>query len=174
MARYLIIIDMQKDFVTGALGTNEACDIVLPLGSYARRFDGKVFFTQDTHHEDYLSTQEGKYLPVEHCIEGSDGWHIVPELEDVFNRAEAVFLKPSFGSLELARELRRRYEQGDLDAVELVGVCTDICVVSNALLIKAFLPEVPVSVLSNLCAGVTAEKHEAALETMRSCQIEVR
>ena len=174
MARYLIIIDMQKDFVTGALGTTEACTVVSPLGAYARRFDGKIFFTQDTHHEDYLSTQEGKYLPVKHCLEGTDGWRVVPELEDVFARAEAVFLKPSFGSLELVRELRRRYELGDVDAVELVGVCTDICVVSNALLIKAFLPELPVTVLSSLCAGVTPEKHEAALETMRSCQIEVR
>ncbi len=174
MAKYLIIIDMQRDFVTGALGTAEARALTPSLCAYARQFDGKVFFTQDTHQEDYLSTQEGRLLPVKHCIEGSEGWRIVPELEDVFARADAVFCKPAFGSPELARELRRRFEAGEVDAVELAGVCTDICVVSNALLIKAFLPEVPVAVLSALCAGVTPEKHEAALETMRSCQIEVR
>lgn len=174
MAKYLIIIDMQNDFVTDALGTAEARAMAPSLCSYARQFEGKVMFTQDTHHEDYLSTQEGKFLPVAHCIEGSEGWKVIPELKDVLDRAEAVFRKPAFGSLELARELLRRYEEGDVDAVEFVGVCTDICVVSNALLVKAFLPEVPVTVLASLCAGVTPEKHEAALETMRSCQIEVR
>ncbi len=173
MARYLIIIDMQNDFVTGSLGTAEARAMAPALCSYARQFEGRVFFTQDTHHENYLSTQEGRFLPVPHCLEGSEGWEVIPGLKDVFARADAVFRKSAFGSPEMALELRRRHEAGDVDAVEFAGVCTDICVASNALIVKAFLPETPLAALSSLCAGVTPAKHKAALETMRSCQIEV-
>lgn len=172
MNRYLIVIDMQNDFVTGALGTKEAQEIVPALREKIDRFDGPVWFTRDTHEENYLQTQEGKMLPVEHCIKGSDGWAIIPELR-VYQQEHncPVFDKGQFGSTELAEKLKKDYEAGKVAGVELAGVCTDICVVSNALLIKAYISELPVVVDALCCAGVTPEKHQAALETMRSCQV---
>ena len=170
MDKYLIVVDMQKDFVDGALGTAEAVAIVPKVAEKLRTWTGRVIFTQDTHTADYLGTQEGRNLPVEHCIRGTEGWRIVPELRAFAEKAE-VFEKPSFGSLDLAQTLRDRKDE--IAEIELVGLCTDICVVSNALLIKANLPEAPLSVDSACCAGVTPEKHAAALETMRSCQIRV-
>ena len=173
MKKILIVVDMQKDFVDGALGTREAEAIVPAVAAKVAAFDGELIFTQDTHGDDYMDTQEGKNLPVPHCVRGSAGWQIVPELRAFAERPGVrTYCKPVFGSTELARDLSRR--QAEIDEIELVGLCTDICVVSNALLIKAFLPEVRVSVDSACCAGVTPEKHQAALETMRSCQIDVR
>ena len=172
--RVLVGVDMQKDFVDGSLGSKEAVSIVPAVVKKARDFDGTVLFTRDTHGEDYMETQEGKYLPVAHCIRGTDGWELIPELEELKDsRKVQCFDKPAFGSVALAEALRAMYEAGELEAVELVGLCTDICVVSNALLIKAFMPELPVSVDASCCAGVTPEKHAAALETMRSCQIQI-
>lgn len=173
-SRYLIVIDMQNDFVTGPLGSPEARAIADAVAQRATTFNGAVAFTMDTHGPDYLDTQEGRNLPVPHCIAGTDGWRLIPALEEVREERDApVFEKPAFGSPELAAWLVQRNAEEPIESVELCGVCTDICVVSNALLIKAALPEVPVRLDARLCAGVTPEAHEAALATMRSCQVEV-
>lgn len=171
----LIVVDMQKDFVDGSLGTSEAQAIVANVVKKVKEFDGTVIFTRDTHGENYMETQEGKNLPVPHCIQGTAGWELIPELAAIRQeRSLPCYDKPTFGCTKLAEDIKKEYEAGGVSSVELIGLCTDICVVSNALLIKAFMPELPVSVDSACCAGVTAAKHEAALETMRSCQILVK
>ncbi len=171
---YLLVIDMQNDFVDGALGTPEAEAIVAAVADHARAFRGTVVFTRDTHGSDYLGTQEGRNLPVMHCIAGTQGWELAPALAEVQRDLGAkVFDKPTFGSTELASWLVAHDAESPIGSVELCGLCTDICVVSNALLIKASLPEVPLRVRASLCAGVTPASHEAALATMRSCQVEV-
>lgn len=168
----LIVIDMQNDFVSGSLGTKEAQALLPELVKTIAAFEGLVIFTKDTHEENYLETQEGRLLPVPHTIRGTQGWELVPELEALRAKLNAlVFEKPTFGCVELAEYLREKYERGEIDRIELCGVCTDICVVSNALLIKAFIPECPIVVLQDLCAGVTPAKHQAALEVMGSCQV---
>lgn len=171
---YLIVVDMQKDFIDGSLGTEEAQGIVEKVKekilSYPKEM---VYATLDTHGEDYLSTQEGKMLPVPHCIKGTEGWGLHPALQELI-LPDHFFEKGSFGSLDLAKAMQDLAQKNkDGIAIELVGLCTDICVVSNALLLKAYLPEVPLSVDSSCCAGVTKAKHEAALETLRSCQVNV-
>ena len=174
--RYLVVVDMQKDFIDGSLGTEEAQGIVEKVKEKILSYPkDRVYATLDTHGEDYLSTQEGKMLPVPHCIKGTEGWGLHPMLKDLI-LPDHFFEKGSFGSLQLAESMRELFRQQDSmerASIELVGLCTDICVVSNALLLKAFLPEIPISVDSSCCAGVTKEKHLAALETLRSCQIEV-
>lgn len=173
--KILIVVDMQKDFVDGSLGTKEAVAIVDAVAEKINTFDGEVIFTRDTHGVDYMDSQEGKNLPVVHCVKDTEGWEIVPVLEEIRkNGGHKCYDKPTFGCTVLAEDLKKEYEAGEIESVELIGLCTDICVVSNALLIKAFMPELPVSVDSACCAGVTPEKHEAALETMRSCQICVK
>lgn len=170
--RYFIVIDMQNDFVTGALGTREAEEIAENVIQRVKEFQGRVLFTQDTHGENYLDTQEGKLLPVRHCIKGTEGWQLIPELKAVQEQKKyPVFEKNTFGSMELAQFLKKKYQENAVESVELAGLCTDICVISNALLIKAYMPELPVMVTASCCAGVTPEKHEAALRTMESCQI---
>ena len=171
MKKYLLVIDMQKDFVDGSLGTAEAQAIVPAVAEKIRGFEGEVIFTQDTHGENYMETQEGKFLPVLHCIKGTPGHEVIPELQEFLADAK-VFLKGTFGSVDLAAYLSKRAEE--IESIELIGLCTDICVVSNALLLKAAMPEKPLFVDASCCAGVTPEKHVAALETMRSCQITVR
>lgn len=172
--KYLIVIDMQNDFVDGALGTPEAQTIADAVVEEAKSFDGTVAFTLDTHGEDYLSSQEGANLPVPHCIKGTPGWQLIPALDSVAHERNArIFEKPTFGSTDLAAWLQAENATNPIESIELVGVCTDICVVSNALLIKAVLPEVPLVVDAALCAGVTPAAHEAALATMRSCQVQV-
>lgn len=170
--KYLIVVDMQQDFVYGALGSEEAKKIVEKVTQKVKSFDGEVIFTQDTHGADYLNTQEGRKLPVEHCIDGSEGWKLIAPLEELrAQRKLKCYSKGTFGCIELAADLRVEIEREGVEEIELVGVCTDICVVSNALLLKAYMPEVPIRVDAGCCAGVTPKKHEAALETMRSCQI---
>ena len=170
----LVIVDMQKDFINGSLGTKEAVAIVPNVVKKGKEFDGEVVFTLDTHPDNYLETQEGKHLPVEHCIKGTDGWKLNPELEELRKERDAkVFEKTCFGSVKLTEYLTDKYNKGELDSVELVGLCTDICVVSNALLIKAAMPELPVYVDASCCAGVTPAKHQAALDVMESCQVNV-
>lgn len=172
--KYLIVIDMQNDFVDGALGTPEAQAIADAVVEEAKSFDGTVAFTLDTHGEDYLSSQEGANLPVPHCIKGTPGWQLIPALDSVAHERNArIFEKPTFGSTDLAAWLQAENATNPIESIELVGVCTDICVVSNALLIKAVLPEVPLVVDAALCAGVTPAAHEAALATMRNCQVQV-
>lgn len=173
--KYLIVVDMQKDFITGSLGTKEAEVILAGVVEKVRTYDGKVIFTRDTHGADYLDTQEGKKLPVKHCIVNEEGWHLADELKDLQEKAGGkVYDKPTFGSVELASELKKESGQTAIEEIELCGLCTDICVISNALLIKAFLPEVPIAVDAKCCAGVTPESHQNALEAMKMCQIEIR
>ena len=167
----LVVVDMQNDFIDQALGTPEAVAIVPKVKAKIEGFDGTVFFTRDTHQENYMETQEGKHLPVPHCIEGTEGWQIRPELE-TFRTADAID-KPTFGSVELGEKLLALHEEQGIDSIQLIGLCTDICVISNALLLKAFMPEVPISVDAACCAGVTPESHENALKAMAMCQIEI-
>ncbi len=165
MKKTLIVVDMQNDFIDGSLGTKEAVAIVDNVKQKIAKYQAagaEIIFTRDTHQADYLSTNEGKHLPVEHCIEGTDGWQIAAGLEV----PGAIYIdKPSFGYLNWAKY--------DLQEVEIVGLCTDICVVSNALIIKAVYPEIKVTVDASCCAGVTPESHAAALTTMKMCQVEV-
>ncbi len=172
MRKILIVIDMQNDFIDAALGTKEAVSIVEAVKDKIRSYSpADVIATMDTHGEDYMDSQEGKYLPVPHCIKGSRGWQIRPDIAVLLEGAK-IYEKPTFGSVALADDLKKLSENEDIE-LELVGLCTDICVVSNALLLKASMPEVKISVDAACCAGVTPEKHLAALETMRSCQIQV-
>ena len=172
MRKLLVVVDMQKDFVDGCLGTKEALAIVPAVVEKIGKYKPEdIFVTRDTHQKDYLSTQEGRNLPVEHCIEGTPGWEIVPEVAAAATGA-TVINKPTFGSIKLSEIIKEISEKEDI-SVEMIGLCTDICVVSNALLLKATIPEVEISVDSSCCAGVTPDKHLAALETMRSCQIKV-
>jgi nicotinamidase-related amidase len=173
MRKILVVVDMQNDFIDGALGTSEAAAIVENVKLKIREYRPEdIFATMDTHGPDYLKTQEGRNLPVEHCIKGTEGWKIRADIAELLDGVR-IFEKPAFGSIDLARELSGIASNEDIE-IEIIGLCTDICVVSNALLLKAFMPEVPICVDAACCAGVTPEKHQAALETMRSCQIEVK
>jgi len=166
--KVLCIIDMQKDFIDGALGTKEAQAIVSNVAkklAEARANGDKVIFTRDTHTEDYMNTQEGKNLPVTHCVKGTPGWQVSSALDVA---GDLVIDKPTFGSLALSETIAAMQ---DVDSVELVGLCTDICVISNAMLIKARMPEMPVSVDASCCAGVTPASHDNALNAMKMCQI---
>ena len=171
---YLVVVDMQHDFVDGALGTPEAQAIAAGVTQAARGFDGTVVFTKDTHYSDYLQTQEGRNLPMEHCIHGTHGWELMEDLQAVRDERDSfVFEKTTFGSLDLAMWLAEENVAEPIESIELIGLCTDICVVSNAMVIKAWIPEVPISVDASLCAGVTPAAHEAALATLASCQVKV-
>ena len=176
--KYLIVVDMQNDFIDGALGTPEAQAIVQKVVKKIEEFDGEVLWTQDSHYDNYLETQEGRLLPVKHCIVASNGWKLNSLVEAALQRKGAVddqlhaFDKQTFGSLGLAGRLYPDAAFGDgIEEVVLVGLCTDICVISNALLLKAFLPEVKITVDASCCAGVTPERHKNALEAMKACQI---
>ncbi len=174
----LIVVDMQKDFVDQALGTPEAAAIVPAvtekIRSYRQRGD-LIIATRDTHAENYLETQEGRFLPVVHCVKGSRGWELDDAVADALGPDAVLLDKPTFGStrlVELMGEYAAQYGEENINA-EIIGLCTDICVVSNALLLKAFFHEMPLSLDAACCAGVTPEKHAAALETMASCQIRI-
>lgn len=170
MRKILIVVDMQRDFIDGALGTKEAEAIVKPVTEKMKTYQkGDIYLTRDTHGEDYLETAEGKKLPVPHCIKGSKGWQLHPEIEALADKSHIID-KPTFGSMELMGLLVEENRKEPLE-LELVGLCTDICVVSNALLLKASMPESPVRVDPACCAGVTPESHKAALLTMEMCQI---
>lgn len=173
MRNILLVIDMQNDFIDGALGTPEAASIVGRVVKEIRKYAPEdIIATRDTHAENYLETQEGHNLPVIHCVKGTSGWELNTEVSSALRGAHIID-KPTFGSTELAQRLSALAKQEELD-ITLVGLCTDICVVSNALLIKAFLPETPVRVVADCCAGVTPESHRAALKTMQMCQIHVQ
>lgn len=181
MKKYLILIDMQKDFIDGSLGTKEAQAIVPKVVERiikAREEGKEIFLTQDTHYQNYLSTQEGKKLPIPHCIYGTEGHGIHPSiLAKLEEYPTTTINKPTFGSVWLADDLVRAISNDPLKQseceIEILGLCTDICVISNALLIKAFLPEAKISVNAACCAGVTPELHEAAIKVMQSCQIDI-
>ncbi len=167
--KILVVVDMQKDFIDGSLGTPEAVAIVPNVIEKIKQYEndgGLIIYTKDTHFENYLETKEGRNLPVKHCIKGTEG-HDIPS--DILRSHELIFEKLTFGSVELISYL----ESLEFDSVELIGLCTDICVISNALLIKAHFPEREVLVDSSCCAGVTPETHEAAITTMKMCQIKI-
>ena len=166
--KILVVVDMQKDFIDGALGTAEAVRIVPYVKDVIETFNGKVFFTRDTHFEDYMQTQEGKNLPVKHCIKGTPGWEIHPEL-DALRTTEPID-KVTFGSSELPKILG---QAESIESITFLGLCTDICVISNVMITKAFFPEVPVIVDAKGCAGVTPESHKNALAAMKMCQVTV-
>ena len=174
MRKILLVIDMQKDFIDGALGTKEAEGIVARVCDTMRAYAPEdIYATKDTHGEDYLETQEGRLLPVKHCIRGTAGWEFDPAVVP-YILPEHVFEKGAFGSPEMANAMKQLYEEegGEVEFL-LIGLCTDICVVSNALLLKAAIPEARISVDPAGCAGVTPESHAAALQTMQACQVEV-
>ncbi len=173
MKKLLVVVDMQRDFVDGALGTKEAEAIVANVVAKISDFDGDIFATYDTHYEDYMQTSEGKNLPVPHCIKGTDGWNLNNEVQAALNKkGYKPIEKITFGSVDLPKIISENYDVSDLE-IELVGLCTDICVVSNALLIKASFPETPITVDSACCAGVTPKTHNDALSVMKCCQINV-
>jgi len=173
MNRMLLIVDMQNDFIDGTLGTKEAVNILPAALDKIKNFDGEIFYTKDTHKQNYMSTAEGKNLPVQHCLKGTDGWRLNPDVEKLCIDKKATGIeKETFGSSMLPEIINKRYP-GGVDEIEIIGICTDICVISNALLLKAFFPEVNIIVDSSCCAGVTPESHNNALEAMKMCQITV-
>ena len=173
MKHFLIVVDMQKDFVDGALGTPEAVAILVKVSEKIKQFDGDLFVTLDTHFENYSNTAEGKKLPVPHCIKGTPGWCLHERVAEALKgRAYRMVEKLTFGSVELPARLQEAAGGEDF-TVELIGLCTDICVVSNGLLLKAHFPEKSIAVDASCCAGVTPESHEAALTTMKMCQIDI-
>lgn len=188
MKKVLVVVDMQNDFIDGALGTKEAVAIVDKAAAEIERFEGPVFVTMDTHGSDYLETAEGKKLPVPHCIKGTDGWLLSNKIMTALSEKEYKTIeKGTFGSTALAEEIRRIVSSAETEQkktnqeemsrtdleIECFGLCTDICVVSNVLLLKANFPEAKITVRADCCAGVTPETHAAALRTMEMCQIEI-
>ncbi len=172
--KLLIVVDMQNDFTTGALRNEDAIAIIPNVVSKVKAAldDGTdVIFTRDTHHDDYMGSEEGRNLPVPHCIEGTPGWELIDELKPLAGAPARVIDKVTFGSSKLGQLLSSEY--ADCDQVELIGICTDICVISNALLTKAFLPDAHVSVDASCCAGVTPQSHRTALEAMKACHVEI-
>lgn len=167
----LLVVDMQNDFISGSLGTKEAQSILPLVVDKVKTFAGIVLFTRDTHESNYLHTQEGKNLPIEHCIKGTFGWQIAQELETL--RIEEPIDKVTFGSSRLVDIVRALNQKDPVTSITLVGLCTDICVISNALILKAFFPEVPITVDAACCAGVTPQSHKTALEAMKPCQIKI-
>ena len=176
MGKLLVVVDMQKDFIDGALGTEEAVTIVPHVVSKIKEFQqagDRIVFTKDTHFENYLETQEGKNLPVVHCMKGTVGHEICEEITAVINPEEyTVYEKVTFGSSEFALDLKNGVYD-DVESITLIGLCTDICVISNAMLCKTFLTETPVYIVADCCAGVTPESHENALRAMEMCQIKI-
>ena len=174
MKKFLIVVDMQNDFVDSALGTKEALEIVSNVVRKIKGFDGEIIATYDTHYENYMETNEGKHLPVPHCIKGTDGWQLNADVATALETRDYTTVeKLTFGSTTLP-EIIKQKAANEPFTVELIGLCTDICVVSNALILKANFPEAQISVDSNCCAGVTPESHTAAINTMKMCQIEIK
>lgn len=173
MKKILIVVDMQNDFVYGTLGSDQAVSIVPNVCEKIKNHKGKIYVTKDTHYENYLSTNEGKNLPVLHCIKNSNGWQLVKDIEEaLINKDYKIIEKNAFASLELPQVIKTDCSDGDFE-IEIIGLCTDICVVSNAIIMKSFFPECNITVDSSCCAGVTLKSHNEALETMKMCQIKV-
>lgn len=181
MRKALIVVDMQNDFITGSLANKDARRIVHPIANYIKNFDGDVYCTLDTHTTDYLETQEGKNLPVIHCVEGTDGWNIASPILQALTEKDAEkkhwiqsITKETFGSISLpACMIYQAIKKEPYTDIEICGVCTDICVISNAIILKASFPEANIKVLRYLCAGVTRQSHETALKAMEACQIKI-
>ena len=177
MKKILVVVDMQKDFVDGALGTKEAVAIVDNVVAKIEAFDGDIIATYDTHFEDYMDSAEGKKLPVVHCVKDTEGWQLDAKVQAALDKKGfRAVQKPSFGSTILPEIIDEEYDDDDSEEdleIEIIGLCTDICVISNALILKAHYPEISIKVTENCCAGVTPEKHAAAIEVMKSCQIDI-
>ena len=169
MKDILVVIDMQNDFISGSLGTKEAQLIVQKTVKKIKNFKGDVFYTQDTHQHSYLNSQEGKFLPVIHCIKNTEGWELAEPIKELVNGN--VYEKNTFGSAALAEDLQKMNKKEPIRSITIIGLCTDICVISNALILKAALPETKITVDSSCCAGVTPESHKNALNAMRMCQV---
>ena len=173
MDKILIVVDMQNDFIDGALGSSEAEAIVDECARKIKEFDGGIIVTYDTHHGNYMDTQEGKYLPVPHCIKGTRGWELNLKIQKALSDKEYISIeKVTFGSVNLPGIIRENFDVDNLE-IEFLGLCTDICVISNAMIVKAAFPEVKISADSKCMAGVTVDKHNAAIEVMKSCQINI-
>lgn len=174
MNRVLVVIDMQNDFITGALGSEQAQEIVNNVAQRIKNFDGQVVFTRDTHYDNYLDTREGKALPIVHCVEGTPGWELEKNIKKLQLGGDyPVFDKITFGSKRMADFLLYINKLKKIDEVTIIGLCTDICVISNAFIIQAYLPETTIVIDASCCAGVTEQSHKTALEAMRSCQIKI-
>lgn len=171
MQKILVVVDMQNDFIDGALGTKEAVSIISTVEEKIKKFEGRVIFTRDTHEENYMDTQEGRNLPIPHCIRGTKGWEITARLMALCK--EEPIDKVTFGSVDLGNILKEADSKEKIESITFIGLCTDICVISNVMIVKAFLPEVKIKVDASCCAGVTLESHRNALEAMRMCQVEI-
>ena len=171
MRKILLVVDMQNDFISGSLGSADAQSIVSGVAKRISEFDGEVIFTRDTHFEDYLSTREGRHLPISHCIKETHGWQIAAELP--IPEGARIIDKETFGSAALACQLAEENSDSPIGEIEILGLCTDICVISNAFLLKAYLPECEITVNSALCRGVSTESHNNALASMAACQINI-
>lgn len=173
MKHFLVVVDIQNDFVSGALGTKEAAAIIDNAAKFIKEFNGEIFVTYDTHFEDYLNSSEGKKLPVIHCVKNTKGWQLNEKIEEALKVKDYTAIeKLTFGSIELPKRIKEKAGEDDFD-ITLIGLCTDICVVSNALILKASFYEKEVLVKENCCAGVTPESHNAAIKTMQMCQINI-
>lgn len=168
--KILVVVDIQNDFVDGRLGTKEAMKIIPYVKEKIENFDGEVVYTMDTHDENYLHTQEGRNLPLKHCIKGTDGWKIK---EGVYKENCKIFEKPSFGSVDLVEYIKSIDEKEKIESIEFIGICTDICVVTNVMMIKGHFPEIELIVDSKACSGVSPQSHNSALETMKICQVKI-
>ena len=169
---YLIVVDMQVDFVHGVLGTKEAIAMIPHAVKTIQTFQGTIVFTQDTHQKDYLTTLEGLKLPVIHCVKGTPGWDFHKAIKP-FTVGKKIFQKETFGSKDLAMYLKAQDAQTKIDNIYFLGLCTDICVISNTMTVKSFLPNTPLYVIEKACAGVTPVSHKNALEAMKACQINI-
>ena len=170
--RILVVVDMQNDFISGALGSSAACEIVDGVNEYVSVFSGNVIFTRDTHGDDYMITMEGRKLPVPHCIKDTHGWQISEKIS--VPDGAVIIDKETFGSLSLIDAIRTMSREEPIEEIELLGLCTDICVISNAFVLKAAFPNVPITVNARLSRGVTAESHNTALAAMQACHIDIK
>ena len=174
MEKILVVVDMQNDFIDGSLGTEEARNIVEPVCEKIIEFGGQIFVTQDTHSDNYLETLEGRHLPVEHCIANTEGWLINSFIRNALKSKNYAFIeKEIFGSMKLVDQIAKILDKGVKGSIEIVGLCSDICVVSNALMLRSAFPNTEITVDASCCAGVTPDKHKAAMKVMKSCQINV-
>lgn len=177
MSKVLVVIDMQNDFITGSLGSPEATQIVKNVIQKIKSYQEAgypIYYTRDTHDKHYLETEEGKNLPIEHCIKGTWGWQLEEEVAKTVTDQTQIYDKETFGSLKLGETLQKLAMEDKQLEVELIGLCTDICVISNALLLKAYMPQTPLSVDVTCCAGATKKGHESAIETMKICHIHIK
>lgn len=171
--QYLIVVDVQKDFVDGVLGTKEAVAMIPYLVNKLKTFKGTIIFTQDTHDKAYLSSIEGQKLPVVHCLKNTPGWQMDNNILP-FTKGKKIFQKPTFGSEKLVHFLKKQNQKSPIHLIEVVGICTDICVISNVMMLKAALPNVPIRVDARACAGVTPQSHTRALDAMASIHIDIK